>query len=273
MLHAEEKKRFKNKLLKLKNKPKKTWVLSYSRTIDRFLNWLNSVYGSSLRGALKIRWLILIAAVLIMVFSAAFAGKMGFVLFPEADEGQFSAQIELPTGTRADEAYLIADDIEVYLVNSFPEIKLLSTSAGADDKGGIMAIFMESGNHIININAILVNQEDRDRDVWEISEGLRTYLASIPEIVNFIVTPNGGGMGGGMMSNNIAIEIFGYDFQKTSAVAQELADSLKLLPGASNVAISRDPAKPELQIIPNREKMAIHGLNTYFPVSLPGKTA
>ena len=66
-----------------------------------------------------------------------------------------------------------------------------------------------------------------------------------------------------MMDNNIAVEIYGYDFTKTSAVAEELADSLRLVEGATNVAVSRDPAKPELQVVPNREKMAIHGLNTY----------
>ncbi len=252
-----------SKLLKLRNKPKKTWALSYSRTIDRFLNWLNKIYAGTLQGALKVRWLIVLGAVVILIGSIILAKDMGFVLFPEADEGQLSAQIELPTGTRADEAYVIADKVDHFLTENYPEVELLSTSAGADDKGGIMAIFMESGNHIININAILVDQEERDRDVWEISEGLRDYLGTIPEIVNFIVTPNGGGMGGGMMSNNIAIEIFGYDFAKTSRIARELADSLLLLEGASNVAVSRDPSKPELQIIPNREKMAIHGLNTY----------
>lgn len=256
-----------SKLMRLRDKPRKTWALSYSRTIGKFLDWLDRSYGASLRVALKVRWLVLLSAIAIFVLSILMAKSVGFVLFPEADEGQFSASIELPTGTRADQAYVIADKVDNFLTENYPEIRLLSTSAGADDAGGIMAIFMESGNHIININAILVDQEDRERDVWTISEELRAYLKTIPEIVNFTVTPNGGGMGGGMMSNNIAIEIFGYDFDKTTAVAHQLADSLLLLPGASNVAVSRDPVKPELQIIPNREKMASHGLNTYILAS------
>lgn len=65
------------------------------------------------------------------------------------------------------------------------------------------------------------------------------------------------------MSNDIAVEIYGYDFTKTSLIAEQLADSISLLNGATNVKVSRDPIKPELQIIPNREKMAMHGLNTY----------
>mgnify|MGYP006290963471 FL=1 len=124
-----------------------------------------------------------------------------------------------------------------------------------------MAIWSESGSHIITYMVTLSDIEERERDVWEISDSFREYLATIPEIVTYEVVPNGGM--GGAMDNDIAVEIFGYDFNKTTRVANQVADSLELVQGARNVSISRDPIKPELQIIPNREKMALHGLNTY----------
>ncbi len=250
-----------SKLLKLRNKPKKTGRFSYSNTIDKFLDSMNEMYGRALRKALKVKWLVIISAIVILIGSFFLVKNIGFELFPEADEGQFSAKIELPTGTRVDESSKIARKIDVFLTENYPEINLLSTSAGADDQGGIMSLFSESGTHIINVSGILVNQEERDRDVWEICDNLRDFLGTIPEIATYTVTPNGGM--GPMMSNNIAVEIYGYDFTSTSLVAEELADSLRLVNGATNVAVSRDPIKPELQIIPNREKMAIHGLNTY----------
>ena len=250
-----------SKLLKLRERTKKAGRFSYSRTIDRFLNWLNDAYAGTLRRALKVRWAVIIGAFLIFFLSIGLVKNIGFVVFPEADEGQFTAMIELPTGTRVDESSRIARKIDHFLTDSYPEIDLLSTSTGADDQGGITSLFMESGTHIINISASLVDQEERERDVWEISNDLREYLATIPEIVTYNVVPNGGM--GAMMDNNIAVDIFGYDFSKTSRVAEELADSLRLVEGATNVSVSRDPIKPELQIIPDREKMAMHGLNTY----------
>ncbi len=250
-----------SKLLKLRERTKKAGRFSYSRTIDRFLNWLNEAYAGTLRRALKVRWAVIIGAFLIFFLSIGLVKNIGFVVFPEADEGQFTAMIELPTGTRVDESSRIARKIDHFLTDSYPEIDLLSTSTGADDQGGITSLFMESGTHIINISASLVDQEERERDVWEISNDLREYLATIPEIVTYNVVPNGGM--GAMMDNNIAVDIFGYDFSKTSRVAEELADSLRLVEGATNVSVSRDPIKPELQIIPDREKMAMHGLNTY----------
>jgi hydrophobic/amphiphilic exporter-1 (mainly G- bacteria), HAE1 family len=75
------------------------------------------------------------------------------------------------------------------------------------------------------------------------------------------VVPNGGM--GGTTENNVVVEIFGYDFETTSLIAKALADSVSTIPGATNVNVSRDPSKPELQIVPDREKMAQHGLNTY----------
>lgn len=252
-----------SKLLKLKTGIEQKRSLSYSNTIERFLNWLNSFYAGTLRRSLKLRIPILIGAFLIFALSLMLVMQIGFVNFPEADEGQIGVNIELATGTRVDVANDVAEKVTLFLENNFPEIELLSTSSGADDQGGFVSLFRETGNHIINVSAILINQLEREKDVWKISEEIREYLASIPEIVTYTVTPNGGGMGGTMMSNQIDIEIYGYDFSNTTLLANQLVDSLELMPGATNILLSRDPAKPELQIKPNREKMAIHGLNTF----------
>jgi len=252
-----------SKLLKLRDKAKKKRSLSYANTIERFLDWLNNFYAKTLTAALKLRIPVLIGAFAIFVFSLMLITKIGFVNFPEADEGQFGVSIELATGTRVDEANRVADNVTLFLENNYPEIRLLSTSSGADDQGGFTSLFSETGNHIINVSAILTNQLERDKDVWQISEEVRVYLATIPEIVSFVVTPNGGSMGGTMMGNQIDVEIYGYDFTKTTLIANQIIDSLERLSGATNISMSRDPSKPELQIKPNREKMAIHGLNTF----------
>ena len=250
-----------SKLMHLRNHIGKNRRLSYDNTIEKFMQRLNNFYGKSLRWSLNHIGGVLLIALLVFVGSLGLTGRIGFILFPEADESQLSATVEMPTGTRVDETIRIARMIDAHLKENYPEIELLATSSGSDDQGGIMAIWSESGSHIITYMATLSDIEERDRDVWEISDSFREYLATIPEIVTYEVVPNGGM--GGAMDNDIAVEIFGYDFNKTTRVANQVADSLELVQGARNVSISRDPIKPELQIIPNREKMALHGLNTY----------
>jgi len=252
-----------SKLLKLRDKSKNRRKLSYANTIEKLLDRLNDFYARTLKTALKVRIPILVGAFVVFVLSLMLVAQIGFVNFPEADEGQFGVTVELATGTRVDEANKVADKVTVFLEDNYPEIELLSTSSGADDQGGFTSLFAETGNHIINVSAILVNQLEREKDVWQISEEIREYLATIPEIVSYTVTPNGGSMGGAMMGNQIDVEIYGYDFTKTTLLANQLVDSLETLTGATNITMSRDPSKPELQIKPNREKLALHGLNTF----------
>jgi len=172
-----------------------------------------------------------------------------------------TAAIELQTGLRVDETTKIARKIDAFIEANLPEIQFYNTSAGSDDQGGIMSLFFESGSHRINYNIMLKSLNERSRDVWELANELTDFLETIPEIVNYDVVPNGGM--GGTTGNNVVVEIYGYDFEATSAIANALADSVRTITGATNVNVSRDPSKPQLQIVPDREKMAQHGLNTF----------
>jgi HAE1 family hydrophobic/amphiphilic exporter-1 len=250
-----------SKMMKLRKKSKKTRKVSYDNTIGRFLNRLDSFYGRTLKFALRFRWGTLIVALVIFLLSMMMAGGMGFEFMPEADQGSMTAEIELQTGLRVDETTKVARKIDAYIEENMPEAQFYYTSSGSDDQGGIMSLFMESGSHRININFTLTDLETRGRDVWDLSNLLTEYLETIPEIVTFDVVPNGGM--GGTTENNVVVEIYGFDFETTSLIADALADSVSIIPGATNINVSRDPSKPELQIVPDREKMAQHGLNTY----------
>lgn len=250
-----------SKMLKLRKKPKKVRKYSYDNTIGRFLNRLDNFYERSLKTALRHRWATLMIALAIFIGSMALAGGMGFEFMPEADQSSMTAAIELQTGLRVAETTKVARKVDAFIEEYMPEAKFYYTSSGSDDQGGIMSLFMESGSHRININFTLTDVEERERDVWELAKALTDYLETIPEIVNIDVVPNGGM--GGTTETNVVVEIYGYDFDATSLIAYALADSVQGIEGATNINVSRDPSKPLLQIVPDREKMAQHGLNTY----------
>jgi len=250
-----------SKMMKLRKKPKKVRTVSYDNIIGRFLRWMDGFYARSLKTALRFRWGTLIAAIVIFLVSMGMAGGMGFEFMPEADQGSMTASIELQTGLRVDETTKVARKVDAFIEENLPEAQFYYTSSGSDDQGGIMSLFMESGSHRININFTLKDLDTRTRDVWDLSNILTEYLETIPEIVTFDVVPNGGM--GGTTENNVVVEIYGYDFEATSMIATALADSVSTIQGATNVNVSRDPSKPQLQIVPDREKMAQHGLNTF----------
>ncbi len=251
-----------SKLLKLTKRQDRFSKL-YDSTVNIALVKLENVYGRILAWSLKHKLIIGISAVAIFIGSIGFvvAGKVPFEFMPESDQGVVNATIELQAGMRVDETKVVARSLEYYINANYPEVELISTSAGSDDQGGVSSLFGTSGSHIIQMNIRLVDLDKRDRSCWEIGDDFRKHLNSIPEIVNFTVThSNGFGMAGG--GNNVAVEIYGYDFDETSKVANDIADGIRKIPGARDVQISRDEEKPELKVVFDREKLAQHGLNT-----------
>ena len=106
----------------------------------------------------------------------------------------------------------------------------------------------------------LKDATERTNDVWTLADKFRAELDKFPEIVNYSVSTSSSMMMGG--DNNVAVEIYGYNFDETNKLAAELSNRLKKIDGATDVQISRDNDKPELQIFLDQEKMSEAGLNT-----------
>jgi HAE1 family hydrophobic/amphiphilic exporter-1 len=250
-----------SKLLVLQSKRKKPGRFSHSKMVLPLLNGLDNFYVKTLKWCLHHKRFVIAVAIAVFALSiilAAMFVKAEFI--PQADQGQITAEIELQAGTRVDETVKIARKIDAYIDQKIPEKELVSTSSGSDDNAGFTALFYNSGSNIINVQIALVKVSQRDRSVFEIADKFRTYLASIPEIVKFDVTTGEGGMGG--TTNTVDVEIYGYDFNQTTALANEVAERLKKIKGARNVLISREKSKPELRITLDQDKMSQNGLNT-----------
>lgn len=247
-----------SKMLRLRSNGKTPGRFSYDRTIKPMLDKFDNWYARTLRWSLAHKRTILLGAFGILIVSVLLATRLGAEFMPQTDESRFSISIELQSGTRVDQSIQVARHVDGIL-EEIPEVELISTSAGADDEGGFMSMFQSTGSNIINYTVGLVDPEERDRDVWEIAEQMRLELAEIPEIIKYNVTTENTGMMGG---NNVDVEIYGYDIEKTTRLANQLADSIKTIKGAREVKVSREDEKPELRLELDREKLAANGLNT-----------
>jgi HAE1 family hydrophobic/amphiphilic exporter-1 len=137
---------------------------------------------------------------------------------------------------------------------------LISSSVGSDDDGGIGALFSSSTNNKITMTVRCPKKWERERTIWQIAESIRGILNETPEVINYTVSTSGGMGGGG--GNNVAVEIYGYDFNKTNLLAEEFKNKFKEIPGARDIDIDREEDRAELQIIFDKEKLARHGLST-----------
>ncbi len=246
-------------MLRLRPKKENPGRLSYDRTVKVALDGFDRFYERTLRWSLRHKTMVSIVSIAFFVVSMSLFGVIGTEFIPESDESRFSVSVELQTGTRSDQTLLTTEKITNLISETYPEVDLISSSTGSDDRGGFVSLFNAGGTHTIRFTVRLVPVLERERTVWEISDDLRERLKVFPEIVNYSVSTGDGGMFGG---SGVSVEIYGYNFDETNAVAAELSEKIKQIEGARDVQISRDRSKPELQILLNQEKMMMHGLNT-----------
>jgi len=246
-----------SKLLDLKSKPASPGRFSHVRIVEPFLRGLEDVYEKTIRVALFNKKKVLLAALVIFVGSLFMINLLSTEFIPEADEARLSANIELATGLRVEETIKVSRQIEAIVNERYPEVEILSISSGSDAEGGMM-MFMGGGSNVINVMLRLTFAEERERSVWEIADDLRSQLDQIPDIVEYSVEAGSGGMG----DTTVDVEIYGFDFNVTSALAETIRRDIAAIPGAVNVQVSRKDDRPELQVVLDRQKMAENGLNT-----------
>lgn len=256
-----------SKLLKLESKRKKTSRFSHEKLIAPFLNRIDDFYVKTLNWSLHHKRIVTFSAITLFIVSVLLAAvflKTEFI--PQSDQGQLSVEIELQAGVRFDETSKIARKIDAFIEENIPEKSIASVSAGSDDNAGFTALFMNSGSNIINVTLALTKPSERKRTDLEIAEVMRKYLATLPEIVKYSVTTGDQGMGGS--TNTVDVEIYGYNFDVTTALANEVLEKVKKLEGAREVSISREKSKPELRITLDQDKLSQHGLNTAMVSSI-----
>lgn len=234
----------------------------YENSVMRWLDTLDRWYANALRWVLAHKKITVFGAILIVVLSFAplFMGKIGFNFMAQQDTGQVNMTIELQRGTRVEESIKAARQIEADISTIAPEIELISTSTGSYDDAGFMALFSQTSNNIISMTVKLPKKSERDRSVFVIADLFRDYLENRPDVINSTVSTNSMMRGGG--NNNVAIEIYGYDFDATNRIAEEIRTKMKEVKGARDITVSRDEDRAELQIDFDKEKLAMSGLTS-----------
>lgn len=251
------------RLLKSKAKNEQSEKVGWHKKyIEPRLNQLDDFYVTSLRWALFHKKIVIFSAIGVFIASIALMATIGMSNMPQADQGSMTAMLEIQRGTRVEETARFARVVEADMKKLFgDDIEYISTSAGANDVGGFESLFSTTGTNIINFNMKFVSKTKRKEGVEALGQKLRELLKKYPEIVNSDVTPNGGMMSD-QQANSVDVEIFGYDFNATNRVAQEVKKRVSTIEGAREIQISRKDDKAQLQIDFNREKLAQLGLNS-----------
>ena len=237
--------------------------LSFDNTIGRVFNGIEAWYANVLRWCLRHKRVTMAIALALFILSMVpFAtGRIGMDFMKEQDDGSMSISAELQRGTRIEETLKTARHMEEDIRRVLgDDLIVLSTSAGSNDDAGMAALFNSTTNNKISMSVRCTKKYNRTRTIFEMQELVRQCLAEYPELVTYQVN-NGGGMGGGS-NNSLQVEVYGYDFDQTTAFTNELRQRvLNNVKGARDTKISRDEDRAELKITFDKQKLAMHGLN------------
>lgn len=250
-----------SRMLRLRPKTMQHKGFSFESLILPLLNKLDDLYERTLRWSLSHKTLVMLSALAVFSGSLMLARYVGTDFMPQTDESRISIAMELQTGIRVEESMQTARKMEKIIRERYPEVEVLAASAGADDEGSMFSLFSTTGSNVINMMMRLSPVNERSRSVWQIAGDMREQIRQFPEVVTFSVSTTGGNMGMGGQ-NNVDVEIYGFDFNTTNALAEEIRLKLNKLDGATEVSVSRKKDKPELQVILDKEKLALHGLNS-----------
>ena len=232
------------------------------KPIDRALTWLDEAYARSLNWVVHHRRITVFSMMSVFVVSLGLLTQVPTEFFPPSDNNRIAATVELEQNISVAYTSRIARQIDSIIYAKYPEVILVSASAGANSSDNAFAAMQTTGSHIINYNMRLTDVEGRERSIYVISDLLRRDLDGIPEIRQYTITPGGamGGMVGGAAT--VDIKVFGYDMDLTNTVANDLKEKMRELPGVRDVKLSRDDLRPEYNVVFDRDRLSYYGMNS-----------
>ncbi len=230
--------------------------------IERALDRFDDAYARLLHVVVGHRTVTILICLGTFVGSIFLMKFVGTEFMPTQDNARIGVSLELPIGSRVEQANEVMARLDSLWRKKYPEIKVETYTVGPASSDNTFASLSDNGAHIIEMNVSLLDPGDRERGIQEIADGMRNDLVrEFPEFKKMQVNVGGGrgaGMGG---QSTVDFEIYGYDFEQTDTVAQDLRRILEGIPGTADVTISRSDYQPEYQVDFDREKLALYGLS------------
>ena len=217
----------------------------------RIFRVIQNFYGFLLRGALRFKPLVLLAALGLLAFAAMQVPKMGISFMPEVNSRQMSADLafdpDMTEAKQKEQAVAIMD--EMMKIKGVESVGLMGGS------GGVMSGLTGSGgmSYYINIDDTQEhNNADIARQMDEIGKKLNADLTVQASTMDISM----------MTGSGIQVEITGDDLQVLQDIAKDVAELARQTEGIVDVDDGLEDAVPELRVEVDKEKAADENLTT-----------
>jgi len=217
----------------------------------RVFGAIQRFYTALLRGALRVKPLVLLAALGLLAFAAMQVPKMGISFMPEVNSRQMSADLAFDSDMTENQqkAQAVAIMDEMMKLDGVESVGLMGGSGGM-----LSSLSGGSGmSYYINIDE---------------SKGLKNAdiahrMEDIGKRLNADLTVQASTMDISMMTGSgIQVEITGDDLQVLQSIATDVAELARQTEGITDVDDGLEDAVPELRVEVDKEKAGDEGLTT-----------
>jgi len=228
-----------------------TWAPS--KLVGATLSLANNTYPKVLRGALAHPGIVVLLMVVCIWFAWEAGTSLDSELLPEVHQGEFTVEVQLPVGTPLQETERITAPVERAILAERDHIESLILTVGYDSANSTRS---DEGEHSARFKVVL-DDASRTGDVEEaVVERLRERFIDIPDLEARVVRPV-------LFSSKtpIEVEIYGTDLDLLREYGSQAKAVMERLPGLADVETTLRPGAPEVQIVYNRDKLALYDLN------------
>lgn len=213
--------------------------------------FLERLYAATLNWTLDHKLISLIITVAVIAGSIYSARFIEQSFLPSLDRGQFDASLEFPPGTPLTVTTREAIKVEE-IIRSHPLIADVFTTIGGAGTPEQATFFVK-----------VVELERGHVDTRQVIDDLRTPLAGVPNMsFQLADSATGGDVLLGGKDVIVQMTSSGRTYEELVAAGHSMVEALKQIPGITDLDVSFNPGKPELQLDVDRERVADFGLST-----------
>ncbi|SIQ49442.1 efflux RND transporter permease subunit [Pseudacidovorax sp. RU35E] len=223
------------------------------------LEWLTVRYGRFLgRTVGHARGVLAACAVALVALVGLFA-TTGHDFLPYLDEGSLWLQVQMPPGITLARAATMADELRKATL-AFPEVSYVVTQTGRNDDG---TDYWTPSHIEASVGLHPYREWTSGLSKQELIDRMAQRFAHMPGYTVGFLQPMIDGVQDKLSGahGDLTVKVFGEDLAQIRTVAHRVAQTLRHVPGAADVAVDVEPPLPNLKIELDRAAAARHGIN------------
>jgi cobalt-zinc-cadmium resistance protein CzcA len=223
------------------------------------IGFFKGIYVPVLKWTIAHRYLTLLLAALLLVWSVADVFILGSEFLPTIDEGNMLVRATMPASISLPRAIEVSTQIEKSL-REFPEVETVVAKIGRAELGGDPE---SVSNDEMYVRLKPKEQWTTAKTKDELVDAMRRRVEGFPGVeFNFsqvIQTRNDELLSG--INAQIAVKVFGEDRDALATVAEGIREAMSHVRGAKDLAVEQVAGEEHLEISLDRDKLARYGLN------------